>query len=245
MRQRKTSPEHREWARANGVGANTKNLTGMRFGHLTAVYIAGRAKRRNITWMCRCDCGAEHVTVAVYLLVGDTQSCRSCGYARVARAKTRHGGCINRRRGPEMAVFQSMIDRCETESNPAYHRYGGRGIRVAPEWRHDFGAFIAHIGKRPTPQHQLDRINNDGNYEPGNVRWATRIQNANNKSNNIHLTWDGRTQTLPDWAREMGLNVATLDNRYRAGWPIERMLTTPPRFNRRWHAERYTAVEAA
>lgn len=98
------------------------------------------------------------------------------GYARKDKAL----------RFAEYGIWAGIIKRCENRNNHAYPRYGGRGIGICAEWRHDFPAFLAHVGPRPSPVHSVDRINNDGNYEPGNVRWATPTDQARNRRPQSH-----------------------------------------------------------
>lgn len=118
-----------------------------------------------------------------------------------------------------------MKFRCDNPKYKGYHRYGGRGIKVHEEWSHDFRAFYKYIGEPPTTMHSLDRIDNDGNYEPGNVRWATKHQQDNNKSQNVYYTYNGETKTLSDWARFRNINVQTLYARlHKYSWGLERAL---------------------
>ena len=115
-----------------------------------------------------------------------------------------------------------MIQRCCNPSNNAYHYYGGRGITVCEQWRDSFETFLADVGLRPSNQHSLDRYpNNDGNYEPGNVRWATRMEQAINKRSNRWITAHGKTMTVSEWSRELGILDKTIYYRLSAGWSAE------------------------
>lgn len=119
-----------------------------------------------------------------------------------------------------------MIQRCEYPKARDYARYGGRGIRVCARWRGSFAAFTEDMGERP-PGMQLDRIDNDGNYEPGNVRWATVAEQSANKSTNRKLTIGGVTLTVTEWARSRGLDPFTVFRRVYRGWSAERAVMTP------------------
>lgn len=119
-----------------------------------------------------------------------------------------------------------MVRRCTDPEHPVYHRYGGRGITVAPEWL-DFDTYYADTGEPPEPGMTLDRVDNDLGYGPGNWRWATRQEQSANRGKFCHhLTFEGKTQTASEWARELGLKVETIIWRVKAGWPVERILTT-------------------
>lgn len=121
-----------------------------------------------------------------------------------------------------------MIARCTDDANNRYRRYGRRGISVCARWAESFDAFVGDVGFRPSPGHQIDRINNDGNYEPGNVRWATRQEQQRNKSDNRLITHNGETLTLIEWAEKTHIGVTTLWSRMRRGWTEKRALTTKP-----------------
>lgn len=133
---------------------------------------------------------------------------------------------------PEYRAWQTMRHRCTQPTSPAYENYGGRGITICPEWLEDPAAFIAHIGPRPTPKHELDRIQNDKGYEPGNVRWATRKVNDRNRRSNRHLTLRGETKTLAEWSEITGIRWDTIRYRIRDGWSVENALTVPTRAKR-------------
>jgi len=143
---------------------------------------------------------------------------------------TRHGGT----KWPEYAVWNTMNARCTNPKNENYPRYGGRGIRVVPEWADSFARFIADVGRRPSDAHSIDRINNDGNYEPGNVRWATSTEQARNRSDSALITFQGETKTLTEWAAASGLSISVIWMRlHRHCWPIKEALTTPARHGQR------------
>lgn len=121
-----------------------------------------------------------------------------------------------------------MRQRCSNPKARSFKNYGGRGIAVCKEWE-SFEVFAKDVGPRPSKNHSLDRINNDGNYEPGNVRWAIPIEQHGNKRNNILLTIDGQTKTVTQWAREKNLNPSTLHKRlFRSKWDPLRALSVKP-----------------
>lgn len=136
---------------------------------------------------------------------------------------------------PEYAVWQHMRDRCYDPKYVCYHRYGGRGITVCDRWQGEGGYanFLADMGRRPTAKHQIDRINNDGNYEPGNCKWSTPAEQAINRHSVRKLTLNGRTQCLSAWATELGIDRQTLTVRLdRLNWSFHKALTTPVRGTR-------------
>ena len=128
---------------------------------------------------------------------------------------------------PLWELYRAMVRRCHDPSFKHFKNYGGRGIAVCARWRESFAAFVSDVGPRPSPAHTLDRKDNDGNYEPGNVRWATKSQQARNTRFNRLLTARGKTQTLEEWAIETGLPKSTLFNRIRRGWPDDKVVGTP------------------
>lgn len=207
-------------------GPQPKDMTGQRFGRLVALAYAGSEK-----WSCRCDCGAEHVTAGADLRRGKAQS---CGCLQIEVAKT--GDC-RRTHGmadsPEYRSWTAMVRRCTDSSAAGYHRYGGRGITVCDRWIDSFEAFYADMGPRPRGT-TLDRRENDGNYEPGNCRWATRQEQAGNMSTTVLITANGRTQPMEVWARELGCANKTLAYRLKKGMTHEEAINTPIRPHKVW-----------
>lgn len=130
-------------------------------------------------------------------------------------------------------IWLSLKQRCTNPRNKGYKNYGGRGINVCRQWLTSFQEFLEDVGERPSPKHSLDRIDNDGDYEPGNVRWVIRGEQNRNKRGNVLLTWGGKTMLLTDWARGLGIAHATLRSRLTKGWSLERALTTPNVFKQK------------
>jgi hypothetical protein len=120
-------------------------------------------------------------------------------------------------RKAEKSVWYGMKERCFNANSKAFKYYGGRGITVCPEWREDFDSFYRDMGPRPSDMHTIDRINNDGNYEPGNCIWASKAAQANNRSNNTVIEIEGRTQPMTQWARESGVNRTVILKRMKRG----------------------------
>ncbi|MFF0790404.1 hypothetical protein [Streptomyces spiralis] len=126
-------------------------------------------------------------------------------------------------------TWRSMIRRCHNPNADNYPRYGGRGIHVCPEWRESFDKFLADVPPRPARGYTLERIDNDGPYAPGNVRWATPAEQARNTRANHYLTARGQTRLLEDWVEITGIPKSTLFNRIKAGWTDEQVVNTPVR----------------
>jgi hypothetical protein len=151
------------------------------------------------------------------------------------RMATSQNTTKKRRRAPrncEYGIWFNMLRRCEDHADRRYASYGGRGIRVCERW-HDFKSFLADIGRRPSPDYSLDRIDNDGNYEPSNCRWATRDQQIRNTRRSHPVTVDGVTKNLIDWARESGISHPTLYRRLASGWTPEQAISIPPKCSNR------------
>jgi hypothetical protein len=127
----------------------------------------------------------------------------------------------------EYAAYHSMKWRCKPNGGLA--NYGGRGIRVCERWLESFDNFLADMGQRPSKFHSIERLDNDGNYEPENCVWATRRQQARNKRSNVFLRRDGKSRIVSDWLAESTISHATFTRRMASGWDVDRAISTPPR----------------
>lgn len=154
-----------------------RDITGRRFGRLVAIRPVGKDIHRNILWLCRCDCGGTRI-IAASPLISDCY--HSCGCLK-NQGHVRHGyGRKGANRRAEYNIWQNMLKRCNNPGDKAYKNYGGRGIKVCKRWLR-FENFLADVGNRPHPKLTIDRTNNDGDYKPSNVRWATRRQQRLNQ----------------------------------------------------------------
>lgn len=128
---------------------------------------------------------------------------------------------------PEYSSWKGMRDRCYRKKCKDYPRYGGRGIGVYREWLISFAAFLRDMGSRPSPDHSLDRIDSNGDYAPGNVRWANHLEQQNNRRDNRAVTINGETLTIAQWARRIGIGHASMRRRILCGWTDDRLLLPP------------------
>ncbi len=208
------------------------DLSGHRYGRLIAIEVVGKTNGGERVWLFKCDCG-QHTKGRV----GDIRRGhkKSCGCLHVEKAiergknSTTHGLTNT----PEFNAHHRMIERCYNPNHTSYQNYGARGISVCNRWKHGedgkSGAelFILDMPSKPTSTHQLERINNDGNYEPRNCCWATVKEQANNRRSNRKITWKEETKNLKQWAEHIGMDQSALSRRIKA-WGLERALTTPP-----------------
>lgn len=218
--------------------AESINLAGQRFGRLTVLDVA--ARKNGIVWRCLCDCGAETLARAGHLRAGSKASC-GCAVVDAARenqkaaiaAITTHG--ISHSRLDH--CYKNMVSRCYNPKNKRYDKYGARGIAVCAEWRNDKLSFFRWAMANGYADHltiERDKVN--GNYGPSNCRWATLKEQMNNQTNSVFLDWNGRRQTIAQWAEELGIKYGALQHRVDRGWSMDRIMTQPfraPRYPRR------------
>jgi hypothetical protein len=186
---------------------------GDEFNHLTVVCVMARTRT-----LCRCRCG-ELTEAGLSLLHKGLK--KSCGCTNPG--STKHGMSDT----PEFHTYMTMRARCYRSNMKQYANYGGRGIKVCDRWLASFESFYEDMGPRPTARHSLDRIDVNGDYEPGNVRWATDDVQARNKRDNRLITAFGRTQCITDWANECGLSSGVIASRIKRGWAISVAVSTP------------------
>lgn len=185
------------------------DMTGRKCGRWTV--LAPVTGRGAVRWLCRCECGSEREVWGQTLRNGSSRSCGCLASETTSRLRGRH-----RMSGtPEYVSWSGMIARCMSPTNPAFPRYGGRGISVCERWL-VFERFFEDMGPKPSARHSIDRINNDGNYEPGNCRWASSLEQQANRSSTRLVTL-----TLGALSRISGVDHKKLWRRLRAGWTVE------------------------
>lgn len=188
-----------------------KDLVGQRFGRLV-VRKQGPHEGRSVAWECVCDCGGVSVVTTGRLRSGNTKSCGCGKYVGFEPYhKITHGQASAQNGKPTRIyqIYKSMVRRCTRSADPAYYKYGGRGITVCARWRHSFENFYADMGERPEGK-SLDRIDNDGPYSPENCRWATPLEQGANTRQNRWITAGGMTKHLTGWARHFGVCPSTM-----------------------------------
>ncbi len=200
------------------------DLTGKRFGRLVVQYRAPNIKRKTM-WHCICDCGAEKDVEASSLKCGDTKSCGCYHNENQGNLARTHGLSKH----PLYRIFRKMVERCENQNCKSYKDYGGRGIKICDEWRTDFFAFYAWANANGYEAGlSIERINNDGNYEPSNCRWATKIEQNNNRRTSRFIEYSGMICTLSEWSRITNIPAWKISDRIdRLKWSIADALTTP------------------
>lgn len=208
---------------------------GKRYGRLTIVCEAPRrltsAGRPIRVFQCHCDCGTTVDVSLSDLRSGHTSSC-GCLHRQVVAKLGRSNATHGMTDSLTWKSWKSMLDRCYGEHRTDNHNYKARGIIVCERWRHSFEAFLADMGERPSRRHSIERIDNDGHYEPGNCCWATPEQQGRNRRTNHNMTMNGQTMCLKDWANKVGIRETTLWARLKAGWSIEKSLSAPVRKRR-------------
>lgn len=217
----------------------------MRFGRLLAVRVVGRCER-GCKWLCQCDCGRYSEVKASNLKNGNTKSCGCLRGERIRMARRKARVITHKSEfKSEFVAWSHMKERCTSPKNSIYHNYGGRGITVCDRWLRSFENFLADVGPKPTAVHTLGRINNNGNYEPTNVRWETKLQQANNRRTNVFLTHDSETLTVAEWSRKTGLTRACIECRIRAGWSHSKAITTPVQYRGRMSSDQPVSEPAS
>ncbi len=200
------------------------NLVKQKFEKLAVVRQNGKDNNNHVLWLCLCDCGQEVVVQSSHLITGHT---KSCGCLKREGNNTKHKHTLNNKPSKIYQTWANIIQRCTNPNSKNYHCYGGRGIAVCKRWI-KFENFLKDMGEKSSPEHQIDRINNDGNYCKSNCRWATRKQQARNRRDNHLETHNGKTQCLVTWTEEFNIPYHILWKRIHVyKWSMEKALTTP------------------
>lgn len=200
--------------------SNFKDVSGSRFGRWTVVRYLRRDGKTSI-YLCRCDCGKERQIGVGNLKNGKSLSC-GCYRRETSRVWTnfKHGLSGT----PEYSAWRGIIRRCTNPRFKHYRHYGGRGIKICDRWKDSFDYFLLDMGPRPSPRHSIDRINNDGHYEPSNCRWATRREQCRNTRRNHWIEFNGQKRTISGWAEHLNISPKIVHNRIAIGWTIERLI---------------------
>lgn len=197
------------------------SLSGQVFGRLTVIDRAESDKKGNAAWNCVCACGERRRVLAQSLRSGASRSCGCLNKEIVSQNTKRHG----RSKTLDYKAWHAMIQRCTNPRHEKWRRYGARGISVCDRWL-TFESFIEDMGERPAGM-TIDRIDNDGNYDPGNCRWANQMTQGSNRGNNRRLLIGGTEMTISEAARTHGISLMTVRSRLSAGWTTEDALKTP------------------
>lgn len=197
------------------------NLHGMVFDRLTVINLTStRSKSGDALWNCLCICGKYINVTANHLKTNHT---KSCGCKKIESNKIH--GLYNTK---EYRVLAGIKQRCINKKNIAYYNYGGRGIKVCDRWLESFENFYTDMGPRPSDKHTIDRIDNNGNYEPGNCKWSTMEEQVNNRNITNTTIFNGNLVTVGNLAREIKFNYKLLSKRLIASWDIEKIIRTLP-----------------
>lgn len=204
---------------------NFKDLTGKTFNRLTVIKRNGSDQWGQALWECRCICGNITIVTGGNLRTNGTKSC-GCLDKEIWLSHIQTHGLS---KTPEYKIWLSIKQRCGNVNYKTYFRYGGRGIEICKEWKNDFKAFFHHVGQRPTNKHTIERIDNNHGYFPGNVKWATQQEQANNRRTSHHITISGIIHTIAQWARLVGVRPQAICCRLYRGWHPERAVLQPIR----------------
>lgn len=187
------------------------------YNRLTAVEFIGTTRRKQKLWLWKCSCGNDKLALAASVKCGNATSCGCYGAEQVAASVRKHG----HRETPEYNVWCHIKSRCYNPKNEKYALYGGRGITVCDEWLNSFEAFLKDVGYRPRSGYSIDRIDTNGNYEPGNCRWSTQKEQCNNRRNNSRLMFRGEVKTLAYVAETLKTDPSRIRYLLRAGYQMD------------------------
>lgn len=209
-----------------------ENLVGKKYGYLTVIEYAGKTKKYESLWLCKCDCGNSKITRGNRLKAGTCMSCGCYQKKQVSKSATKHGYSKTKL----YKLWAGILQRCENSKSLNFNNYGYRGISVCDEW-HDFLTFREWAYKNGYSESErltIDRIDSDGNYEPSNCRWVSYSVQENNKRNNHFVTIDGITKTISEWCSIYKINESTVRSRLFYGWDDVTAITTKPNQKYNW-----------
>lgn len=192
-------------------GKKKIHVAGTVYGSWTLVREGEPTPRSATRWWCRCECGHEQLVQVANLIIGASKRCRLCARKH---AKRRPVAAFNLARSP----YKAMLKRCRNPNDESYPIYGGRGITVCERWQESFANSLQDMGERPSRNHSIEREDTNGNYEPGNCRWATALEQARNRRYHHMLTCGGETKCVAEWADISGVLPNTIMSRLKRGY---------------------------
>lgn len=198
------------------------DITGRTFGRLIVLSRVENSKQGKARFECRCECNRFTTVLGTHLVRGTIKSCGCWRVEMPAKAFRKHGG----KGTAEYRIWGHMKTRCLNPKSRYYHRYGGRGIAICPEWLTSFEAFFRDMGSRPSRRHSIERLDGNKGYSPDNCCWALPLQQSSNRSTVRQIEHNGITDTIAGWARRTGIPYLKLRRRLVDGWNIERALAT-------------------
>lgn len=204
------------------------DLSGQRFGRWT---VLNRASGRQSYWNCVCDCGTERQVFLGALRSGKSQSCGCLKSQQVAARSLKHGFAPGGRVTPTYRAWQSMLAACVNPNQPRYRSYGAKGIRVDGRWQ-SFDAFLADMGTKPE-EASLDRRDRSADFSPENCYWRPKTEKRPRSDRSRKITFHGRTQSMNEWAKELGIRPGLIKLRIQRGMPMEKVLAPRMREERR------------
>lgn len=214
--------------------ARYPDLTGRRFGRLTVIKVSGRDERKNVLWSCQCSCGGKTVVRSHSLLRGNTKSCgclKKDAAKRAIKGRKNLHGLSRDKTGKKTRLYRiwcGIKTRCFNPDDHAYKNYGGRGITLCKEWLDYKNFYNWAISSGYRDNLTIERIDNDGDYEPCNCTWIPRSKQAHNRKTSFRVTYRGETKVLSEWASVLQLNYQMLFNRLKyLGWSVEKAFSTP------------------
>lgn len=205
------------------MSTSPNTIEGRRYGRYTVLGAFNRVGS-NRKFLCKCECGTTRSVYEANLVSGKTLSCGCFHSENTISRRTVHGesGTVGLERTPEYRCWIGMRARCSDKEDKYY---GGRGISVCKRWEESFMEFLGDMGRRPSGKHSIDRINNDGDYEPNNCRWATAHEQRSNTSRNVLVVLDGQKMIVAEALRKVGLKSSTFWERVRRGWSMQRAIS--------------------
>lgn len=202
-----------------------KYIQGQKFGRLKAIKPNGKNKFGMMQWICECECGVIKTITISHLTTGQTKSCGCIRDKKIAQV-----GLSNKTHGLKKSklynIWRGIKKRCRLNSNKAYKDYGARGIDMCDSWFYSFENFYNDVGEIPDGGYSLDRIDNNKGYFKSNCRWASKKDQANNRRNNVFISYNGETHTVSEWSRITKLNKSTILYRLKKGLPVDKVLYT-------------------